>query len=123
MFDDINQITIDPDPVRIIEATVTGGVLQLEVEYGGGCREHDFKLYGAAGFMESLPVQAALFVSHDGHDDPCDAIVHRELAFDLLPLRAAYVRGYSDSGPIKLRIHEPGAMTPYMPLPIYRFCR
>jgi hypothetical protein len=123
MFDDPASIDIDTDPVQVLEAVVAGNTLHLRVEYGGGCREHEFRLYGSSGFMESLPVQAALFLSHDANDDHCDALVLQDLYFDLVPLRDAYLEGYKDDGPIVLRILEPGSTTALDPKPVYRFCR
>jgi hypothetical protein len=123
MFDDIGSISIDTDALQVLHADVEGNILYMRVQYGGGCREHEIRLYGSSGFMESLPIQAALFLSHDANDDPCDALIFRDLSFDLIPLRESYLKGYKDDGPIVLRILEPGSTVPVDPQPVYRFCR
>ena len=44
----------------------------IDVEHGGGCREHRYQLLAGSAFAESHPVQAGLRVSHDdGGDDGC----------------------------------------------------
>jgi hypothetical protein len=58
-------------------------VLHLNVTYGGGCREHLFKLLWDGSFMESFPPKVSLFISHDNNADPCKAIVTQDLQFVL----------------------------------------
>jgi len=82
---------------------IEGDHLRFRVAYGGGCADHDFKLVAWGGWMESFPVQVRAFLSHDGKNDPCDAIVARDLSFDLRPLARAYQEAYG--------IGEPGSTT------------
>jgi hypothetical protein len=91
------------DPLEIVAARVEGDRLLLALRYSGGCRTHGLELVASSLFMESFPVQADLLLAHDDHDDPCDGIVGREVAFDLAPLREAYDEAYpGDSGPMLL---------------------
>lgn len=78
---------------------IEGDRLRFEVRYGGGCVPHDFKLVAWGGWMESFPVQVRAFLSHDGKNDPCDAIVTRALSFDLRPLKRAYQESYGVGDP------------------------
>jgi hypothetical protein len=122
MFDDINEIDLFTDPARIDELWIKGDCIHLEVTFSGcSARTHDFVLFCSANFMESYPVQTAMYLSHDGKGEPCDAVFTRTLVFDLTPLRLAYLRGYRDRGPIRLRLHEPGIRDPIRPYPTYRF--
>jgi hypothetical protein len=82
---------------------IEGDHLRFRVSYGGGCAAHDFKLVAWGGWMESFPVQVRAFLSHDGKNDPCDAIVTRALSFDLRPLKKAYQESYG--------VGDPGATT------------
>ena len=95
------------DPYRFMEASLDGDILTLRVEFGGCGPDHDFGLFMTGGFMESLPVQARIVLSHDDFDEECDAVFQRVLRFDLRPLRAAYEESYGDSGPIVLRLTDP----------------
>jgi len=119
IFDDVGNITLSTDPLTITEARMSQNILYLTVRYGGGCREHEFELYGNSGFLESYPVQASIYLSHDSNGDLCEALITSELAFDLLPLKRAYQRAYSDFGPVLLRVHEPGMPDPFGPLILY----
>jgi hypothetical protein len=54
--------------------------------------------------MESNPVQVALELFHDAHDDACDAWITEERSFSLLPLQQAWKESYG-SGPGEIVIH------------------
>jgi hypothetical protein len=97
------------DAVVIGAAAVVGDALVVTVSYSGGCAVHDFQYCWTGEFLESFPVQVPTSISHDGHDDPCDAFPSEELTFDLLPLRAAYEAGYG-VGPATIEINLDGWM-------------
>jgi hypothetical protein len=112
---EIPPVIIDPDAgfhslldeTRTNKAAIDGDVLTLDLEFGGGCRDHDFQMISNGGFMESLPVQLRLFLRHDGNDDPCEALLHERVFFDLTPIAELYHRQYpGEEGPIILRITE-----------------
>ena len=93
------------DPYQIRSATVVGDVLLLTLSYGGGCERHDFQLVVSTRFLETFPVRARAFVTHEDHDDPCDALVTRKLGFDLEPLEQAFKDAYpSDPGPLLIEL-------------------
>lgn len=101
-------VVVDPDAREqdwpgdwLAEAQVemAGDRVNMSVRYSGGCAVHDFRLVAWGGWMESYPVQVRAFLSHDDKDDPCDAIVERELSFDLRPLRRAYQDSYGVADP------------------------
>jgi hypothetical protein len=101
------------DPWRLQEAQVDDALLQLTVEYSGGCNPHEFWLV-AVGDWEALPnagptplVAVPILLAHEDHDDPCDAVVFPTLEFDLEPLRTAYHQEFGfGPGTILLRIPE-----------------
>lgn len=67
-------------------ATIDGNCLKMIVRYGGGCEAVTFQLIDAAAIMESLPVQRNIRLSLKDEDD-CEALVTRELYYDLTPLQ------------------------------------
>lgn len=91
------------DPLVLLQFSLEGSILQLEVEYGGGCASHDHDLVAWGGWMESNPVQVSVLLTHESRDDPCDALIHRTLRYDLTRLREGYVASYPGG--------EPGART------------
>ena len=65
------------------------------VHYGGGCAEHSFTTcWPDLSFAESNPVQVALQLSHEGNDDPCDAVLEETVEVDLAVLRQAWQSMY-----------------------------
>ncbi len=86
----------------VLQALLDGDVLTLEVQYSGGCVEHEFYLSTDGAFMESLPVQLATVLSNPT-EDACDGIERRSISFDLIPLQELYRKGYQEaSGEILL---------------------
>lgn len=94
-----------PDAVfetTVLQASLDGDVLTLEVEYSGGCVEHEFYLSTNGSFLESMPVQLATVLSNPT-EDSCDGIMRRTISFDLIPLQELYLNGYQEaSGEILL---------------------
>lgn len=87
------------DPVVVDSAWVEGPeTLAVAVRHGGGCAPHDFDAVVWTGWMESDPVKVGIALAHDGHDDPCDALLIHTLRFGLAPLRQAYADAYG-AGP------------------------
>ena len=87
------------DPATLEDFVVSGDQLDVRVRYSGGCADHDFKLVAWGGWMESYPVQVKALLSHDARDDPCDAVVSKDLSFDLQPLKRAYQESYGTGDP------------------------
>lgn len=70
------------DPFRILSAEVTtADSLVLEVEYGGGCKEHVFKLITNGMLKKSMPPQCTLYIEHESNDDMCRAMLRQKLSF------------------------------------------
>jgi hypothetical protein len=92
------------DGVQIRAVTVTGDTLALTVSYGGGCVHHDLWLVASGLLMESAPPQADLFLSHNAYGDACRAIIRRDLAFDLAPLKRTATGGAAAHGTLILRL-------------------
>ncbi len=87
------------DSAVLDEVGLEGHFLRLTAAHGGGCAAHHYNLVAYGGWMESFPVRVRVFFSHDGNNDPCDALLTRQLAFDLRPLRAAYEAAYGAGEP------------------------
>lgn len=105
----------DLDHFGIERVNITCDKLQIKLSYGGGCREHEFKLAAWSYFLESFPVQANILLSHNANDDPCLAIMRETLNFDLTPLKDEYRRMYPGDiqGCIILRLYRPYILIEY----------
>jgi hypothetical protein len=106
------------DAAKIMAITLENNILQIQVAYQGGCQEHIFELHAATAFLQSLPPQALLYLSHDSHGDTCTENMEKVLSFDLMPLNPE--RDEPGGHPLILRVHEPVggsfAQEPYRPL-------
>ncbi len=116
---EIQPVTADPltlqnDPFQLDTAWIEEHVLHVDVHYGGGCQEHEWTMYMAPpAFLESYPVQANLFLSHEGNNDACEAWIAEHLTFDLRPVEHLFMLSYGDGGPLYLNLYhyftdEPG---------------
>lgn len=103
------------DAYNIHQASIDeAGRLTLVVQYGGGCREHEFTLCWDGHFMESFPLQVRLVLHHDGNGDMCRALPTETLTFDLKALEKGYRQAYrDDSGQIMLRIDGYDSAVPF----------
>lgn len=75
------------DGFYIDSTSITADTLRVYVAYGGGCKEHDFFLFGSTSWDESVPPLMPAVIIHDGHWDTCEAFIHETLRFDLSPIR------------------------------------
>lgn len=101
------------DPYSIQDIEHAGDALCIAVQYSGGCRDHDLRLYvdrSVLGEEESLRMNAVLV--HRAHGDRCEASVSRTVGFDLTLLkRHLRVVTGQRSGSVVLRIT--GGKEPY----------
>ena len=74
-------------PFTILDAHIEGDSLHATVQYGGGFREHLFRLESKGTATKSLPRKQELLLLHEGHGDMGRALIQSEHAFDLAPFR------------------------------------
>ena len=91
------------DPFALNSAEISGDILTVSVSFSGGCRNHVFVLTAARFFLESSPVQLPMVLTHEDHDDPCEAYPTENRRFDLTPIKERYRTAYGqDSGMVRL---------------------
>ena len=74
-------------PFSIVDASVDGDSLRATVQYGGGFRDHTFRLGSEGAATKSLPRQLRIRIEHEGQGDPGRALITKDVALDLFPLR------------------------------------
>jgi hypothetical protein len=121
MVDDLSSASLATDNAQIRSAVISSDVLTIVAQYGGGCKHHEFKLFGSKRFLESNPPQADVFLSHQANGDACKALITDTLRFSLIRLRDVYQSSYGNKGTLLLRLHEPGKQEPLSPLVRYEF--
>ena len=103
------------DAVTLNSAEIQGGLLSLNLSYGGGCEVHHFDLVAWGGWQDTEPVQVSVHLAHTAHNDMCEALLTETLRFDLGALRRAYESAYGTSAggqSIVLRLEDPAAVDP-----------
>ena len=95
------------DAYVLNSAAVVGDQLELNVSYGGGCRDHVFTLVAASAFQGASPVALKVALAHDADNDPCEAFLTEEYHFDLTPIQAMYQITYQEeSGVVVLHLED-----------------
>jgi hypothetical protein len=97
---------LESDGFRLLDAKIEGDLLEIQVEYGGGCRVHQLEMVAnPAAFMESEPIQSNIYLSHESHNDPCKALVRKKITFSLKPLKEVFLELYPARDSLILNIH------------------
>lgn len=85
------SIKIPSDPFQLIDVHVDDdNKLHLTVEYGGGCKDHDFKILGSNAILKSMPAQRPVMIVHNANNDECRAIIREDILIDISDL--AYIK-------------------------------
>lgn len=86
----IGQLDQSSDPLTITAVEVRGNLLYIDVEYTGGCLEHEFELIGSENILKSFPPIRPIELVHRNMSDECKAIEKRKLEIDISDL--AYMK-------------------------------
>lgn len=74
------------DPFQLTDFTVKNDSAYLTVSYGGGCKEHDFKVIWSERYYKTNPPETGILIVHNANGDECKALITETLAFDLTEL-------------------------------------
>ena len=79
------------DPFVLEEVLLDDCLLSVDVNYGGGCKDHEFEIFMSPSiFSESFPAQANLWLKHNGNGDFCRGLVSDKLEFDITAVIEKY---------------------------------
>jgi hypothetical protein len=89
--------------LEILGAKVLGSgqqaVLEMDVTYGGGCKEHSFELQ-LQGCFETFPVKCEANLVDLTVDDFCEALISKTVTFTLREL--GLLDSYFERGSLKI---------------------
>ena len=71
------------DRFKIDSISLKRDILDIYVQFSGGCKDHSFDLYSNKHYMKSLPLQLKLFLTHKNNGDACRKIVKETLHFNI----------------------------------------
>lgn len=73
---------INSSPVTIKSASIKGSILQIDVEYSGGCSDANFELYWDGMLAKSMPPKATFGLVYTTNDT-CRKLTMNTLIFDI----------------------------------------
>ena len=83
----VNLEDFPMDLYGVNEIVLDENELFINVNYGGGCEDHIFKLVMEPNFCGTSPVYYYFYLSHDANNDLCEAfITEHNLCFDISEL-------------------------------------
>ncbi len=80
-FSTVSEDSLQSFSIKTVK--IEGNTMVMEVEYGGGCEQHNFSLEGSKEISKSLPPIRAIKLISVGKVDKCRALVFKTLQFDL----------------------------------------
>jgi len=73
----------DGSPVNIENVNIDKDIIEIDINYSGGCAEHEFILIGQEAVMKSLPPQRVIKLFHKPVEDDCRELISQKLRFDI----------------------------------------
>lgn len=73
-------------PVTITALRMKGNILELDIQYTGGCEKSSFALEGSDVISKSMPPIRSIRLLRTGPADACKKLVMETLQFDVRPL-------------------------------------
>ena len=102
---DMPPETIQLDPFFLNGIEIAEDTITVSVAYSGGCEKHCFSLFmSPAAFLESYPVQANLYLRHNGNNDACEAEISQTISFNLQPIAALHKSLYGNYDEIVINV-------------------
>lgn len=71
--------------IQILQSSISGDTLWMDVEYSGGCATHSFELKSKGLWMKSLPPKLNLYLVHNDAGDACREVIREKLSFLINP--------------------------------------
>ena len=87
LIQNVNLEDFPMDIYGINEIVLDENELFINVNYGGGCEDHIFKLVMESNFCGTPPVYYYFYLSHNANNDLCEALItEHNLCFDISEL-------------------------------------
>ena len=89
---EVKQISVDktftPDIKKQINYTIqnvsiSGDIINIDVSYSGGCKEHSFQLTTNGLYAKSNLPKINLYLSHNNNEDMCKKMIEETIHFDI----------------------------------------
>ena len=98
--------TFQLDPFALEGVALDDCLLTVDVNYGGGCKDHEFELFMSPSiFGESFPAQANLWLRHNGNGDICRGLVSDKIEFNITAVIEQYRAQHGSEDDIILNVY------------------
>ncbi len=102
-----NNSVIDKDLANVKNVSLVGDELIFDIEYGGGCEEHELNLFAYKEIMKSNPAQVTVRLSHNSNGDMCEALISKNVSFDLSSLKKYLKQNFNIQDKVLLLLFDP----------------
>jgi hypothetical protein len=83
-----NYDSLKSDPIYLLDVRFDGDCLILNLQYGGGCRDHQVDLALILPECGTPPLPPTTFeIRHNANNDGCKALITREYSFNISGIR------------------------------------
>ncbi len=107
LINEENNSIIDKNLLNVKSVLLTGDELMFDVEYGGGCKEHELNLFAYKEIMKSNPAQVTVRLSHNSNGDMCEALISKNVSFDLSSLKEYLKQNFNIQDKVLLLLFDP----------------
>lgn len=104
---DENDAVIKHDILSANNVSCDNDTIIFNITYAGGCKEHIINLYAYKTIEKSNPAKVTIVLSHDANDDYCEALITREIKFDLATLKEYLKTEFNIQDKVVLLLFDP----------------
>ena len=79
----MGDVTAQSDAMHIDTAFIDGHILNVIVNYSGGCEKHWFEIVGSFALLKTNPPKRSIKIIHESNGDLCDEVLSKDLQFDV----------------------------------------
>ena len=83
MYPSLVKYPIFYDNTTISNVTFLKTILSLSVNYGGGCKEHEFAMFGDIALLKTTPPSVNIYLSHNANKDNCKSLITEKIHFNI----------------------------------------
>jgi len=109
------------DMANVKNVSLVGDELIFDIEYGGGCEEHELNLFAYKEIMESNPAQVTVRLSHNSNGDMCEALISKNVSFDLSSLKKYLKQNFNIQDKVVLLLFDSSGMPLRNPVIEYNY--
>lgn len=80
---EIGSSEMESDPFTLLSVVCQGNVLNIVVQYSGGCEKHTFQCIGSPMISKSLPPRRSIQLIHRSNNDQCKKLIQDTLHIDI----------------------------------------